>query len=115
MTSKDDIAAAEAALAMPFDPAAGRIVERRGAHSGGHSGGHSGDRRPTVVHSTRLPAEYSEELEAEAGRLGTNPSKLMQDIVVRWLAARRQSPTVTVNVADLHRALDSVLGHQPAA
>ena len=72
-------------------------------------------RRPTVVHSTRLPAEYSEELEAEASRLGTNPSKLMQDIVIRWLAARRRAPTVTVNVADLHRALDSVLGHQPAA
>ncbi|GAA0806975.1 hypothetical protein [Spirilliplanes yamanashiensis] len=107
MTSKDDIAAAKAALALPFDPAAGRIVERPGARAS--------ERRPTVVHSTRLPAEFSEELEAEAGRLGTNPSKLMQDIVVRWLTARRQSPTVTVNVADLHRALDSVLGHQPAA
>jgi hypothetical protein len=103
MTRKDDIAAAEAALARPFDPAGATVVER------------SAGRRPTVVHSTRLPTEYSEELEAEAARLGTNPSKLMQDIVVRWLSARRQAPTVTVNVADLHRALDSVLGHQPAA
>jgi hypothetical protein len=103
MTRKDDIAAAEAALASPFDPAGATVVDRPGS------------RRPTVVHSTRLPAEFSEALEAEATRLGTNPSKLMQDIVVRWLTARRQSPTVTVNVADLHRALDSVLGHQPAA
>jgi hypothetical protein len=103
MTRKDDIAAAEAALARPLDLTGAGIVDRPAA------------RRPTVVHSTRLPAEYSEELEAEASRLGTNPSKLMQDILVRWLTARRQSPTVVVNVADLHRALDSVLGHQPAA
>lgn len=103
MTRKDDIAAAEAALARPLDLTGATVT------------GRASTRRPTVVHSTRLPAEFSEELEAEASRLGTNPSKLMQDILVRWLTDRRRAPTVMVNVADLHRALDSVLGHQPAA
>lgn len=104
LSIKDSIAAADAALARPADFTGAVVVTDPPA------------KRPTVVHSTRLPAEYSEELEAEADRRGTNPSKVMQQIVVDWFEARRQSPVITVKVVDLHRALDSVAAlHRPEA
>jgi hypothetical protein len=59
-----------------------------------------------VMHSTRLPVEWSQALEAEARRLDTNPSRLMQEIVIDYLRGLAVSETVTVRVADLHRAID---------
>lgn len=67
--------------------------------------------RPEVTHSTRLPVEWSAALEAEAGRRGTNPSKLMADLIIAGLqdCIVDQQATVTVSRAALHQALDQVL------
>lgn len=66
-------------------------------------------RRVSVVHSARIPAELSALLEAEAERRGITPSKLIAELVAEGLDARRASGLVTVRVADLHRAIDSVI------
>ncbi len=66
-------------------------------------------RRVSIVHSARIPAELSEQLETEAVRRGITPSKLIAELVAEGLAAREASGTVTVRVADLHRAIDQVI------
>lgn len=62
-----------------------------------------------VAHSTRIPAEASATLEAEAARRGMTPSALICELVMDGLAAKRD--TVTVRVADLHRAIDAAVRH----
>jgi hypothetical protein len=67
--------------------------------------------RPKIVHSVRLPAEWSEALEAEAGRRGTTPSRLMQDYILAGLQSDVAAPegTVTISRAALHQAIDAAL------
>lgn len=72
------------------------------------------DREPakvSVVHSVRFPTELSHRLEAEATRKGVSPSVLIRDLVAGALAAAEHDETVTVRVADLHRAIDLALHH----
>ena len=74
------------------------------------------DREPakvSVVHSVRFPAELSKRLEAEATRKGVTPSVLIRDLVAAALVAAEHDETVTVRIADLHRAIDLAL-HQAA-
>jgi predicted DNA-binding protein len=70
------------------------------------------DREPrqvSIVHSVRFPAELSKKLEAEADRQGVTPSVLIRDLVTAALLAADQDETVTVRLADLHRAIDLAL------
>jgi predicted DNA-binding protein len=68
------------------------------------------ERRPvSVIHSVRFPTELSERLEAEATRRGLTPSALIRDLVDAALTGTPDEATVTVRVADLHRAIDSAL------
>lgn len=68
------------------------------------------DPRPaSIVHSVRFPAELSKKLEAEADRRGVTPSVLIRDLVTAALVAAEQDETVTVRIADLHRAIDLAL------
>jgi len=67
-------------------------------------------RPATVVHSTRLPAALSLRLEAEASRRGVTPSALVREYVEAGLASLAVSgdATVTLRLADLHRAIDQL-------
>jgi hypothetical protein len=67
--------------------------------------------RAKIVHSVRLPAEWSEALEAEADRRGTTPSRLMQDYILAGLQHDAAAPegTVTITRAALHQAIDAAL------
>ncbi|SNY64856.1 hypothetical protein [Paractinoplanes atraurantiacus] len=67
--------------------------------------------RAKIVHSVRLPAEWSEALEAEADRRGITPSRLMQDYILAGLQQDSAAPegTVTISRAALHRAIDAAL------
>lgn len=63
-----------------------------------------------IVHSVRLEPAQSERLFAEAERRGVTPSVLLREIVERALTPVTDAEmTVTVRLADLHRALDSVV------
>ena len=64
------------------------------------------NRKVTVVHSTRLPAEYSDALEAEAARRGISPSKLMQLLVIAGLERETAGDVVTISRSKLHEAID---------
>jgi predicted DNA-binding protein len=61
-----------------------------------------------VVHSARIPGELSERLEAEATRRGITPSALIRTLVEEGLRQAAEDATVTVRLADLHRAIDTV-------
>lgn len=63
----------------------------------------------TVVHSTRLPAHWSQALEAEASNRGVNPSQLMKDLIISGLQEVNDQGTVTISRAALHQALDAIL------
>jgi hypothetical protein len=67
-------------------------------------------RPPTVVHSARLPVDLSEQLEAEAARRGVKPSALIREYVEAGLTqlSATGDATVTVRLADLHRAIDQI-------
>lgn len=67
-------------------------------------------RAATVVHSTRLPAAVSAQLEAEAARRGLTPSALVREYVEAGLTqlAVTGDATVTLRLADLHRAIDQL-------
>ncbi|TQS39731.1 CopG family transcriptional regulator [Cryptosporangium phraense] len=67
-------------------------------------------RPASIVHSTRLPAPLSERLEAEAARRGITPSALIREYVEAALAgpAVTGDATVTLRLADLHRAIDQL-------
>jgi predicted DNA-binding protein len=68
------------------------------------------ERRPvSVIHSVRFPAEVSDRLEAEAERRGLTPSALVRELVEAGLSDVDDNTTVTVRVADLHRAIDRAL------
>lgn len=75
------------------------------------------ERRPAkVVYSARIPAEYSDDIAAEAAHNGQNPSQLIATLVVEALAARRQTAKlVTVDLAVLHRAIDAAALNTQAA
>ena len=64
------------------------------------------NRKVSVVHSTRLPAEYSDALEAEAGRRRISPSKLMQLLVIAGLERETAGDVVTISRRKLHEAID---------
>lgn len=66
-------------------------------------------RTVSIVQSVRMPRELVEKLYAEAGRRGVTTSQLIRDLVEVGLSAPADDTTVTVRVADLHRALDQVL------
>lgn len=61
-------------------------------------------RKASFVHSTRLSAELTDRLFAEAKRRGTTPSEVIRDLVEAGLAEADQS--ATVRLADVHRAID---------
>jgi hypothetical protein len=69
--------------------------------------------RPKIVHSVRLPAEWSEALEAAADRRGTTLARLMQDYILAGLQSDSAAPegTVTVSRAALHQAIDGALAN----
>jgi predicted DNA-binding protein len=77
------------------------------------SAGEVGDRprAASVVHSTRMSRELTERLFAEAERRGITPSELIREYVEAGLdaAADAGQATVTIRVADLHRALDTAI------
>ena len=70
-------------------------------------------RPSTVVHSTRLPGALSEQLEAEAARRNVTPSALIREYVEAGLTqlTANGDATVTVRLADLHRAIDQLARH----
>lgn len=75
------------------------------------------DRRATgttIVQSVRMPRELVERVFAEAQRRGTTPSEVIRDLVVAGLDAVEGDTTVTVRVADLHRAIDTIVSQQVA-
>jgi predicted DNA-binding protein len=68
------------------------------------------ERRPvSVIHSVRFPSDVSDRLEAEARRRGLTPSALVRELVDAGLSDLDEDTTVTVRVADLHRAIDRAL------
>jgi predicted DNA-binding protein len=66
-------------------------------------------RRVSVVHSVRFPADLSDRIAAEADRRGTTPSTLIRDLVETGLTPLADDTTITVRIADLHRAIDTVI------
>lgn len=102
MTLSERIAAAEAAAEQPFHPE-GTEVLREGL-------------RAKVVFSARIPAELSDDLIAEADRCKQTPSALIADLVAEALTARHAAAgLVTVNLADIHRAIDAAARATKAA
>ena len=65
----------------------------------------------TMVHSIRMSHELTEQLFAEAQRRGITPSELIREYVQGGLnrASSIDDTTVTVNLAELHRAIDTVV------
>ena len=61
-------------------------------------------RKASFVHSTRLSAEATDRLFAEAKRRGTTPSEVIRDLVEVGLAEADES--ATVRLADLRRVID---------
>lgn len=68
----------------------------------------------TVVQSVRMPRELVERVFAESQRRGTTPSEVIRDLVTAGLGAVEGDTTVTVRVADLHRAIDTIVSQQVA-
>ncbi len=68
------------------------------------------DKKTSIVHSTRLPAEYSEALETEAARRGISPSKLMANYVIAALETASGGDVITIPRQRLHDLLDDALG-----
>jgi predicted DNA-binding protein len=65
----------------------------------------------SVVHSVRLPADLSDRLETEAVRRGVTPGALIRELVDAGLNVVTADTVVTVRVADLHRAIDTIVQH----
>jgi predicted DNA-binding protein len=65
----------------------------------------------SFVYSVRIPADMSTTLEAEAERRGLTPSALIRELVGAGLGAVADDTVVTLRVADLRRAIDSVVSH----
>lgn len=68
-------------------------------------------RAVSFVYSVRIPADLSGHLDAEAERRGLTPSGLIREMVTAGLGAVADDTVVTLRVADLHRAIDSVIRH----
>jgi hypothetical protein len=68
-------------------------------------------RGATVVHSTRMSRQLTGRLFVEAERRGITPSELIREYVAAGLdaAADVETTTVTVRLADLHRAIDTAV------
>jgi predicted DNA-binding protein len=66
-------------------------------------------RTASFVYSVRIPADLSEDLETEATRRGLTPSGLIRELVTAGLGAVDDNATVTLRVADLRRAIDTVV------
>jgi predicted ABC-type transport system involved in lysophospholipase L1 biosynthesis ATPase subunit len=67
------------------------------------------NRKVSIVHSTRLPVEYSDALEAEAAKRGITPSKLMQLLVIAGLERETAGDVVTISRSKLHEAIDRIV------
>jgi len=101
MATAKQITEAEKSLNVPFDQTSDYGVEQ--------------ERRPAkIVYSTRIPAEYSERIAAEAVRCGQNPSQLIATLVVEALDAREQDANTMVSLSDIQRAISAV-AHRHAA
>lgn len=68
-------------------------------------------RGASVVHSTRMSRHLTERLFTEAERRGVTPSELIREYVEAGLNAATgiENETVTIRLADLHRAIDSAV------
>jgi hypothetical protein len=66
-------------------------------------------RATSFVYSVRFPATLSTDIEAEANRRGLTPSSLIREYVTTGLASIADDTTVTLRVADLRRAIDTVV------
>jgi hypothetical protein len=66
-------------------------------------------RTVSFVYSVRLAAEVSDDLHAEADRRGLTPGGLIREFVTAGLRAASDDATVTLRVADLRRAIDTVV------
>lgn len=68
-------------------------------------------RPSSIVHSTRMSHDLTERLFTEAGRRSVTPSELIREYVEAGLtaAAGAQDTNVTVSLAELHRAIDTVV------
>lgn len=66
-------------------------------------------RAVSFVYSVRMPSELSVALAAEAQRRGLKPSAMIRELVSEGLSAARDDATVTLRVADLHRAIDTAI------
>jgi predicted DNA-binding protein len=68
-------------------------------------------RTASVVHSTRMSQELTERLFVEAQRRAITPSELIREFLEAGLdaAADADDVTVTVRLADLHRAIDTAV------
>jgi predicted DNA-binding protein len=88
------VAEAEAALRQPFradDPNLEVLDEPR---------------KVSLVQSVRMNADLTRRLFTEAERRGVTPSQLIRELVEAGLDETEQS--AMVNVADVHRAIDSL-------
>ncbi|WP_047892779.1 hypothetical protein [Micromonospora sp. RV43] len=65
----------------------------------------------SIVHSTRMSHHLTERLFAEAERRGVTPSELIREYVEAGLNATEDGneETVTIRLADLHRAIDTAV------
>ena len=77
------------------------------------SGAHAVEpsRTASVVHSVRMSQDLTERLFAETQRRGITPSELIRVSVEAGLTAVGDDATVTLRVADLRRAIDTVVQH----
>lgn len=65
----------------------------------------------SIVHSTRMSHHLTERLFAEAQRRDVIPSELIREYVEAGLSTAEsgKEETVTIRVADLHRAIDTAV------
>lgn len=69
------------------------------------------DQRPaSTVYSVRLPDAVAKPFEDIATARGITPTKLLRELVDHAIASQgAETQVVTLNVEDLHRALDAVI------
>lgn len=68
------------------------------------------ERTASVVFSFRVPADLSEQIVAAAEARGLKPGAWVREVMEAAVARpRSEEETVTVRVADLHRAIDTIV------
>jgi hypothetical protein len=68
------------------------------------------DRAASVVFSFRVPADLSAAIVAAAEARGLRPGTWLRELIEDAVARQpREDETVTVRVADLHRAIDTIV------